>query len=114
MRTSIKPWHRLKGNYAVTKAHMKYKRNVKQPGVARFLVDEHINLNEFRSLMMALAAALSSRAEWTSIPEAEIGKIKLSAGEIYAKLDFEYGLEIHCDGVMDHVVSQIEATLSKK
>jgi len=48
------------------------------------------------------------------MPEAEIGKIKLSTGEIYAKLDFEYGLELDCDGFIDHEIFQIEAALSKK
>lgn len=93
---------------------MKYTKTVKQPGVARFLVDEDINLNEFRSLLIELASTLSSKVEWIAMPEAEIGKIKLSTGEIYAKLDFEYGLELDCDGLMDHEILQIEAALSAK
>ena len=48
------------------------------------------------------------------MPEAEIGKIKLSDGEIYAKLDFEYGLELVCDGLIDYEIMQIEALLSNK
>lgn len=80
----------------------------------RFLADEDINLDEFRSLMRELASTLSSRVEWIAMPEAEVGKIKLSAGEIYAKLDFEYGLELDCDGLMDHEILQIEAALSEK
>lgn len=93
---------------------MKYIKTVKHPGVVRFLVDEDINLNEFRSLMRELASTLSSKVEWIAMPEAEIGKIKLSTGEIYAKLDFEYGLELDCDGFMDHEIVQIEAALSTK
>ena len=48
------------------------------------------------------------------MPEAEIGKIKLSDGEIYAKLDFEYGLELVCDGLINYEIMQIEAVLSNK
>jgi hypothetical protein len=93
---------------------MKYIKTVKQPGVIRFLFNEGINLNEFRSLMGELASKLSSKVEWTAMPEAEIGKIKLSTGEIYAKLDFEYGLELHCDGLMDYEILEIEAVLLEK
>jgi len=82
--------------------------------MARFLVNEDINLNEFRSLMSELASTLSSKVEWIAMPEAEVGKIKLSTGEIYAKLDFEYGLELDCDGFMDHEILQVEAALSAK
>lgn len=92
---------------------MKYIKNIKEPRMAQFLVDEELNLNEFRSLVKELASKLQSKVEWEVIPEAEIGKIKLSAGEIYAKLDFEYGLELDCDGLMDHEIFQIEAVLSK-
>lgn len=93
---------------------MKYVKGVKQRGVIQFLVDDEIDLNEFRSLIEELASKLSSNVEWITMPEAEVGKIKLSTGEIYAKLDFEYGLEIHCDGLMDHDIFQTEATLSAK
>ena len=93
---------------------MKYIKTVNQQGVTRFLVDENVNLNEFRSIMRELASTLNAKVEWIAIPEAEVGKIKLSAGEIYAKLDFEYGLEIDCDGCMDHEIFQIEAALSAK
>jgi hypothetical protein len=91
---------------------MKCTKTIKQLGVARFLIDEDINLDEFRSLMRKLAFTLSSKVEWITMPEAEIGKIKLSTGEIYAKLDFEYGLELDCDGFTDHEIFQIEAALS--
>lgn len=80
--------------------------------MARLLVDEGINLNEFRSLMRELASTLNSEVEWIAMPEAEIGKIKLSTGEIYAKRDFEYGLELDCDGLMDHEILRIEAALA--
>ena len=93
---------------------MKFTKTVKQPGMARFLVDDDINLNEFRSLMNELASILSSKVEWITMPEAEVGKIKLNTGEIYAKMDFEYGLELDCDGFMDHEILQIEAALSAK
>lgn len=93
---------------------MKFKKTVKQPGAAQILVNENINLNEFRSLMIELASTLSSTVEWIAMPEAEIGKIKLCTGEIYAKFDFAYVLEFDCDGCMDHDMLQIETTLSKK
>jgi len=93
---------------------MKYVKITKKPGVAQFLVDEDINLNKFRSLMEELASKLKSKVEWAAMPEAEIGKIKISTGEIFAKLDFNYGLELDCDGFVDHEISQIEAVLSKK
>jgi len=48
------------------------------------------------------------------MPEAEIGKIKLSTGEIYVKLDFECWLELGCDRCMDYEILQIEAILSEK
>lgn len=93
---------------------MKYIKNTKKPGAAQFLVNEDISLNKFRSLMEELASKLKSKIEWFSMPEAEIGKIKISTGEICAKLDFVYGLELDCDGFVDHEISQIEAVLSKK
>ena len=78
---------------------MKYIKTTKNPGISQFLVNGNINLNDFRSLMKELAPKLESNVEWIAMPEAEIGKIKLSDGEIYAKLDFEYGLELVCDGL---------------
>ena len=93
---------------------MKYIKSFKQPGVVQFLINDDINLNEFKSLIRELASTLSSKVEWIAMPEAEIGKIKLSAGEIYAKLDFEYGSELDCTNLMDHEIFQIETTLSEK
>lgn len=93
---------------------MKHRKNVKQPGVVRFLVEEDINLNEFRSLMKELASIFGSKVELIAMPEAEIAKIKLKAGDIYAKLDFEYGLELDSNGLTDHEISQIEAALSER
>lgn len=78
----------------------------------KFLIDGEINLNEFRSLMKEVASSSSSKVEWISMPEAEIGKIKLSTGEIYAKLNFAYGLELDCDGLMAYEILKIEAALS--
>jgi len=93
---------------------MKYIKIITKPGVSQFLINEKINLNEFRSLMKELASKLKSSVEWIAMPEAEIGKIKLSDGEIYAKLDFEYGLELVCDGLINYEIMQIEAVLSNK
>lgn len=93
---------------------MKYIKAIKQPRVVQFLIDEEININEFILLMKELASTLSSKVEWITIPEAEIGKVKLSTGEIYAKLDFEYGLELDCDGLKDDEILQIEAVLSAR
>ena len=93
---------------------MKYIKTTKNPGISQFLVNENINLNDFRSLMKELASKLKSNVEWIAMPEAEICKIKLSDGEIYAKLDFEYGLELVCDGLIDYEIMQIEAVLSNK
>jgi len=92
---------------------MKYIKTTTHPGMAKFLVDEDVNLNKFRLLMNELASNLKSKVEWIAMPEAEIGKIKLSAGEIYAKFDFEYGLELDCNGFIDQEILQIEAVLSK-
>ena len=39
---------------------------------------------------------------------------QLSDGEIYAKLDFEYGLELVCDGLIDYEIIKIEAVLLNK
>lgn len=93
---------------------MKYIKTTTEPRVSQFLIDEKINLNEFRSLMKELASKLKSEVEWIAMPEAEIGKIRLSDGEIYAKLDFEYGLELVCDGLIDYEIMKIEAVLSNK
>ncbi|MBD8541337.1 hypothetical protein IFU00_03460 [Oxalobacteraceae sp. CFBP 8761] len=93
---------------------MKYIKTTKKPRVSQFLVDEKINLNEFRSIMKDLASKLKSKVEWIAMPGAEIGKIKLSTGEIYAKLDFEYGLEFGCDSLVDYEIMQIEAVLKNK
>lgn len=101
-------------NLAVNETHMKYEKTVKQPGVVQFLADEDINPNEFRSLIEELASKLSAKVEWIAVPEAEIGKIKLGTGEIYEKLDCEYGLELDCDGLMDDEILQIEAALLTK
>lgn len=94
--------------------YMKFTKTVKQAGVAQFLVNKNINLNEFRSLMIEVASTLSSTVEWIAMSEAKIGTIKLSTGRIYAKFDFAYGLEFDCEGCMDHDIFQIETTLSKK
>ena len=93
---------------------MEYIKTTKNPGVSQFLVNENINLNDFRSLMKELASKLKSNVEWIAMPEAEIGKIKLSDGEIYAKLDFEYGLELVCDGLIDYEIMQIQEVVSNK
>ncbi|WP_306393469.1 hypothetical protein [Telluria beijingensis] len=93
---------------------MKYLKTVKAPETVKFIVDENINLSEFKSLMRELASTLNSKVEWIAMPEAEIGKIKLSAGEIYAKLDFDYGLELDCDGFKDHEILHIEEILSAR
>jgi len=93
---------------------MKYIKNTKRPGTVQFLVGEDISSNKFRSLMEELASKLKSKIEWFSMPEAEIGKIKLSTGEICAKLDFVYGVALDCHGFVDHEISKIEAVLSKK
>ena len=93
---------------------MKYIKTTKNPGISQFLVNGNINLNDFRSLMKELASKLKSNVEWVAMPEAEIGKIKLSDGEIYSKLDFEYGLELVCDRLIDYEIMQIEAILSNK
>ena len=42
------------------------------------MVEEDINLTEFRSLMRTLSSIFSSEVEWIAMPEAEIVKIKLS------------------------------------
>jgi len=91
---------------------MKYIKTAKQSGMVHFLIDEEINLNEFRSLMKEFTSKLCAKVEWISMPEAEIGKIKLNTGEIYAKLDSEYGLELDCDSLMDQDIFQIEKFLS--
>ena len=93
---------------------MKYIKIITKPKVSQFLINENINLNEFRSLMKELASKLKSSVEWIAMPEAEIGKIKLSDGEIYAELDFEYGLELVCDGLIDYEIMQIEEVVSNK
>jgi hypothetical protein len=93
---------------------MKYIKTTKNSGISQFLVNENIDLNDFRSLMKELASKLKSNVEWVAMPEAEIGKIKLSDGEIYSKLDFEYGLELVCDRLIDYEIMQIEAILSNK
>jgi len=93
---------------------MKYIKTNTEPRVSQFLVEEKINLSDFKLLMKELATKLKSNIEWITMPEAEIGKIKLSDGEIYAKLDFEYGLELVCDGLIDDEIMQIEAVLSNK
>lgn len=93
---------------------MKYTKIVKQPGAARFVADEHINLTEFKALMRELASTLNSEVEWYAMPEAEIGKISLSNGEIYAKLDFEYGLELDFDISTTHEILQTEVILSAR
>ena len=82
--------------------------------MVQLLIDEDINLNEFRPLIEELASMLNAEVEWIATPEAEIVKIKFSTGEVYAKLDFEYGLELGCNGFTDDEILQIEAALSKK
>jgi hypothetical protein len=57
---------------------MTYIKIITKPGVSQFLINEKINLNEFRSLMKELASKLKSSVEWIAMPEAEIGKIKLN------------------------------------
>lgn len=83
-------------------------------GWRNFLIDEDINPNEFRRLIEELACILSVKIKWITMPEAEIGKIKLSTGEIYAKMHSEYGLELDCGDFTDDELLQIEAALSTK
>jgi len=93
---------------------MKYIKTNTKPRVSQFLVEEKINLSDFKLLIKELASKLKSSVEWIAMPEAEIVKIKLSDGEIYAKLDFEYGLELVCDGLIDYEIIKIEAVLLNK
>lgn len=93
---------------------MKYIKTVKQPGFVVFLADENIVLSEFRSIIRGLACILDSSVEWITMPEAEIAKIQLSTGKIYAKFDFDYGLEINCEGRLNYEILRIEAALLKE
>lgn len=93
---------------------MKYIKTVKQPGFVLFLADENIILSEFKSLIRGLACILDSTVEWITMPKSEIAKIQLNTGEIYAKFDFDYGLEINCEGLLDCEILRIEAALLKK
>lgn len=91
---------------------MKYTKSVERGGIERFAINEDITLEEFRSLMSKLSSALGSPIEWISMPEAEVGKIKLANGEIYAKLDFDYGLDVTCEGLDENQVSKTKTILS--
>lgn len=93
---------------------MKYVKVVNQTEGTRFLIKDDVNLSRFKSTMMELGLMLGSNVEWIAMPEAEIGRTKLGTREIYAKLDFTYGLELSCTGFTDDEIFQIEAVLMAK
>lgn len=91
---------------------MKYVEVVQHAGIINFFVKDDVTMDVFRLLMSSLASALGSKVEWIPMPEAEVGRIQLKNGEVYAKLDFEYGLELSCKGLSAHEVTLVRTLLS--
>lgn len=112
MPTVIRFWRLSSENLGVIDTHMRYSKLVDKKGVLHFSVDSDITLDNFKLLMGRVASAVGSRVEWIAMPEAEIGKIKADSGCIYAKLDFEYGLEFDCEGMASPEIATFEAILS--
>ncbi len=91
---------------------MKYTKVVRPTGIVDFLIDEDMTEVDFRLLIDSLASALNAPIEWATMPEAEIGRITLSKGMLYAKFDCMYGVELRCMALMAPQVARAEAVLS--
>ncbi|WP_156919293.1 hypothetical protein [Azovibrio restrictus] len=92
---------------------MEYKKTITPSGNVQFRTEVHMDLDEFKSLMSKLASKFELPPEWIAMPEAEIGKITTKSIEIYAKLDFAYGLELDCKGLSTYETSLVESVLAE-
>lgn len=92
---------------------MKFRTKLDLNGVCRYQDFEPINASGFSQLIDKVAASFGINPEYFEIPEAEIGKIILESGEIYAKFDAVYGLEIECSGLSIDQKEKLDRVLAE-
>ena len=90
---------------------MKFNRVSNVGGNTYYAKKEEMKISDFFFLMNEIARILKVKLESISIPEAEIIKMTLGNGEIYAKYDLDYDIEIDCNGMSDEDQNKIESIL---
>ena len=78
---------------------MKFNLTTNRNGHLQYHIGRQLDLDSFFLLMERVAKDFGAGLEFIAMPEAEIVKIRLTNGKIYAKFDFAYGVDIDCDGI---------------
>jgi hypothetical protein len=91
---------------------MKFTCEVSKNGLQYYIVSPII-IGDFFLLMDTVANSFGTKPEFISMPEAEIVRITISDGRVYAKFDFDYGIEIECSGFSLGEIVTFENVLSK-
>lgn len=78
---------------------MKFNLSMGRNGTLQYHIGRQLDVDSFFLLMESMAKAFGAGPEFIPMPEAEIVKIMLTNGKIYAKFDFAYGVDIDCDGI---------------
>ena len=78
---------------------MKFNRSLEANNSYRYVFDCKIKSGDFFTLIDALGDLFGVKPEFVAMPEADVAKIKIGCGEIYAKYDLDYGIEIECTGL---------------
>lgn len=77
---------------------MKFNLSMSRNGTLQYNIGRQLDVDSFFLLMERVAKDFDAGPEFIAMPEAEIVKIMLANGKIYAKFDFAYGVDIDCDG----------------
>ena len=93
---------------------MKFKFISRIDGSRDYSFNGEITRSEFFSLIKALSDSLGATADLISIPEAEIGKINLLDGDIYAKFDIIDGFDLKSTGLSPDQEMQLEKILLER
>ena len=90
---------------------MYFKCNDSSDGKIQYYFDGKLTIDKFFLMMDAVAGSFGVDSEYIFMPEAEVIKIKLGTGIIYAKYDLDYGPEVECAGLSVSQTAQFEDVL---